>query len=101
VYADYQQAPLSNTYSSISQHAVSSFLASNLHPRGKCHSRLVDDEDDGRLPKRGKIESDIAPERIEIARYSCPYRKHNRQRYNNHAHKSCALSWFPTIARIK
>ncbi len=47
-----------------------------------------------RPPKRGKIELELPSERIENTRYSCPFRKHSRQRYNIHTHRTCALSCF-------
>jgi hypothetical protein len=69
--------------------------------RGKPRLRGDDNEDDGRVPKRGKIEAGLPGDKLENTRYSCPYRKHDRMRYNIHTHRTCALSWFPTIARLK
>jgi hypothetical protein len=96
-----QQASSSIDAGHESGNAASSSRIWSRPPNSKSHQRLNDDEDDGRVPKRRKIESELPPDRIESPRYSCPYRKHNRQRYNIHTHKTCALSWFPTIARVK
>jgi hypothetical protein len=68
---------------------------------GNSHSRADDDEDDSRYPKRSRTDLELPADRIESPRYSCPYRKHNRQRYNIHTRRTCALSWFSTIARLK
>jgi len=67
----------------------------------KSRSRVEDHDDDERRPKRGRIETALPGDKLENARFSCPYRKHNRSRYNIHTHRTCALSWFPTIARVK
>jgi hypothetical protein len=98
-----QQAPTSTPVSlSTKSHAAGSSGASGFpQQRGKSHSRPGDDEDDGRLPKRGRIDSNLPPDRAENPRFSCPYRKHNRQRYNIHTHRTCALSCFNTISRVK
>jgi len=96
-----QQAPSSVDNGHESGNAAGSSLTWSLPPGSKSHQRFNDDKGDGRAPKRRKIEPNLPPDRIENPRYSCPYRKHNRQRYNIHTHKTCALSWFPTIARLK
>jgi hypothetical protein len=62
-----------------------------------------DDERDNeeRQPKRNRDNSNLPADTSEKIKYSCPYRKHNRQRYNVHTHRTCALTGFPDIARIK
>jgi hypothetical protein len=86
-----------------SKQAASSSAAPYFIPQvcGNSHSRADDDEDDSRYPKRIRSELELPADRIENPRYSCPYRKHNRQRYNIHTHRTCALSWFTSIARLK
>jgi hypothetical protein len=96
-----QRAPSSIDNGHESGNAAGSSLMWSLPPSSKSHQRFSDDKDDGRAPKRRKIEPELPPDRIENPRYSCPYRKHNSQRYSIHTHKTCALSWFPTIARVK
>jgi hypothetical protein len=83
--------------------ASSSSTASYFFPQacGNSHSRADGDEDGGRFPKRSRTDLELPADRIENPRYSFPYRKHNRQRYNIHTHRTCALSWFTTIARLK
>ncbi|KAH9211724.1 hypothetical protein DL95DRAFT_411770 [Leptodontidium sp. 2 PMI_412] len=34
-------------------------------------------------------------------RFACPLRKHDPKKYSIWSHRSCALSGFPTIARLK
>jgi hypothetical protein len=62
-----------------------------------------DDERDNeeRQPKRNRDDSNLPADASEKIKYSCPYRKHNRRRYNVHTHRTCALTGFPDIARIK
>ena len=38
---------------------------------------------------------------LEKIKLSCPYRKQNRRKYNVHTYRTCALSSFPDIARVK
>jgi len=37
----------------------------------------------------------------DVARFSCPFRKHNPQKYGIHSHRVCALTSWETIARVK
>jgi hypothetical protein len=62
-----------------------------------------DDERDNeeRQPKRNRDDSNLPADASEKIKYSCPYRKHNRRMYNVHTHRTCALTGFPDIARIK
>jgi hypothetical protein len=98
-----QQGPSSaaSSQSSVKKTASLSTTSSISQLYGNIHSRADDDEDDWRFPKRIRSELELPADRIENPRYSCPYRKHNRQRYNIHTHRTCALSWFLTIARLK
>lgn len=60
-----------------------------------------DDDEDEKSFKRPKDNMNDLENPIKKPRYACPYRKHNRRRYNLHDHRTCALSWFETIARLK
>jgi hypothetical protein len=97
-----QHVPIPNGPAHISGDTTSLPVTSAFRPLKRRHSRLGnDDEDDGQSPKRGKSEPGLPWDTTEKLRYSCPYRKHNRQRYNIHTHRTCALSGFSTIARVK
>lgn len=37
----------------------------------------------------------------EIVKFACPFRKHNSRKYNIYSHRSCTLSHWDTIARVK
>lgn len=60
-----------------------------------------DDDEDEKSFKRPKDNMNDLENPIKKPRYACPYRKHNRRRYNLHDHRTCALGWFETIARLK
>jgi len=95
-----------STYSSVSQRDGSSENRSSNGWR----KRGRDDEEDekaednnGKRPKRPKIDSltpDSAEEKIKFA---CPYRKHSPRIYchQNRRWRSCALTPLDTIARVK
>jgi hypothetical protein len=94
-------ASTSTSHLRVNDATGSSVTPNFTQSRGNSRSRPTDDEDEDRPPKRGKIELELPGDRIESPRYSCPFRKHDRQRYNIHTHRTCALSCFPTIARVK
>jgi hypothetical protein len=98
-----RHAPSSATTSQSSAKQAANLSTTSSIPQlcGNSHSRADDDEDDWRFPKRIRSDLELPADRIENPRYSCPYRKHNRQRYNIHTHRTCALSWFTTISRLK
>lgn len=80
-------------------HKTSSFAsASSL---GKRPASDNEKENEERPPKRIRAELNIPADVIERIKLSCPYRKHNRRKYNVHTHRTCAFSSFPDIARIK
>ncbi|RDW60586.1 hypothetical protein BP6252_11969 [Coleophoma cylindrospora] len=58
-----------------------------------------DNED--RCPKRNRKDSYDPIDASEKIKLSCPYRKRNRHKYNIYTHRTCALSGFPDIARVK
>jgi hypothetical protein len=61
------------------------------------HDRQNDDEQD---PKRPKWEQG-SPSEDKSLKLACPFRKHNPRKYNMYHHKTCALSSFESIARLK
>ncbi|KAH6708791.1 hypothetical protein BKA61DRAFT_678648 [Leptodontidium sp. MPI-SDFR-AT-0119] len=97
-----QQVPAPNAPAHISGDTTSLPATSTFRSLKRRHSRFGNgDEDDGQPPKRGRSEPGLPSDTTEKLRYSCPYRKHNRQRYNIHTHRTCALSGFSSIARVK
>jgi hypothetical protein len=66
--------------------------------------RPVNDDEknnEERPPKRNRNDSNNPIDISEKIKLSCPYRKRNRRKYNVHTHRTCALSGFPDIARVK
>jgi hypothetical protein len=52
--------------------------------------------------KQNPLERPIFPSAgAHRVRFACPFRKHNPRAYNMYTHRSCALSGWTTIARIK
>ena len=52
--------------------------------------------------KQNPLERPILPSAgAHTVRFACPFRKHNPRTYNMYTHRSCALSGWTTIARIK
>jgi len=41
------------------------------------------------------------PAIADESKFACPYRKHNPEKYTLQDWRSCALSGFPTVARVK
>jgi hypothetical protein len=58
------------------------------------------DENNGRTPKRPNSQSEKTPPK-NGAKFACPYRKHAPHRYTIYKHRSCALSHWDTVARVK
>lgn len=82
-------------------HETSGFLSASKTSLGKRPTSDNEKENEERPPKRIRAGLDIPADAIERIKLSCPYRKHNRRKYNVHTHRTCALSSFPDIARIK
>jgi hypothetical protein len=70
--------------------------------------RLVRDEDDDscdddkheRFYKRRKNNSPH-PADQELAKFACPFRKHNPRKYGIHESRICALSHWSSVSRVK
>jgi hypothetical protein len=68
--------------------------------------KWIGDEND---PDRGSDRSDQPPSQsiasgdvpADRSRFACPFRKHDPCRYNIYSHRLCALSHWPSIARVK
>jgi hypothetical protein len=90
----------SDTRTSSSSISTSSRSTSRGHSKRQLNENGEEPSDGGgrkraptkrRLPLAGQTEN----------RFACPFRKHNPRRYNIHTHRSCALSSWATIARVK
>jgi hypothetical protein len=86
--------------------ASSSSLDDQSTPSGE-QKRKRDDEqeenDNGNNQKKqNPPDRSILPSAgVHTVRFACPFRKHNPRVYNMYKHRSCALSGWNTIARIK
>jgi hypothetical protein len=86
--------------------SCSSTYSSSQLPSIIKHKRRVRDEGDGgdADDQRKKAPSKRFPLPSAGAsgtRFACPFRKHNPRIYTIYSHRSCALSFWTTIARIK
>ena len=71
------------------------------HGNGKSCREDGDDDDDAQDPKRPKV-SELQPDDCcLVLRLACPYRKHNLQTHCILNWRSCALTPFDTVARVK
>jgi hypothetical protein len=61
----------------------------------------LSDEGNRRPPKRPKSDFLSQVDGDTSLKFACPFRKHNPRKYNMHQYKSCALSSFESIARVK
>jgi hypothetical protein len=80
---------------------TSSLLIPSQKSLGKRPANDDERDNEERQPKRNRDDSNLSADASEKIKYSCPYRKHNRRKYNVHTHRTCALTGFPDIARIK
>lgn len=58
------------------------------------------EDNSGRTPKRPNSQSERPPPKNGV-KFACPYRKHAPHRYTIYKHRSCALSHWDTVARVK
>ena len=88
-----------------SSQQTSSGASTALHPSQKSlGKRLANDDardNEERPPKRHRNDSTNKTDASERIKLSCPYRKRNKRKYNVYSHRTCALSGFPDIARVK
>lgn len=92
---------ITNESASQTTSATSSLLIPSQKSLGKRPANDDERDNEERQPKRNRDNSNLSADASEKIKYSCPYRKHNRRRYNVHTHRTCALTGFPDIARIK
>jgi hypothetical protein len=92
---------ITNGSASQTTSATSSLLIPSQKSLGKRPANDDERDNEERQPKRNRDNSNLSADASEKVKYSCPYRKHNRRRYNVHTHRTCALTGFPDIARIK
>ena len=90
-----------NDTTSQTSSGTSSLLLPSQKSLGKRPANDDERDNEERQPKRNRDDSNLSADASEKIRYSCPYRKHNRRKYNVHTHRTCALTGFPDIARIK
>jgi len=90
-----------NATTSQTTSGTSSLLIPSQKSLGKRPANNDERDNEERQPKRNRDDSNLSADASEKIKYSCPYRKHNRRKYNVHTHRTCALTGFPDIARIK
>jgi Fungal Zn(2)-Cys(6) binuclear cluster domain len=86
-----------------SSNSLASQIPSKKHGRKPEENKDQDDDDSkDNFPKRPRS-TFKSPYREEMIKFACPFRKHDPRRYDVHiaAHRSCALSHWDTVARIK
>jgi hypothetical protein len=59
------------------------------------------EDNNGRTPKRPHSQSDRMKSARNVVKFACPYRKHAPHTYDIYNYRSCALSHWETVARIK
>jgi hypothetical protein len=59
------------------------------------------DESNNKKPRRPGGTQQSSGNLNRPARFACPFRKHDPQKYNIHSHRVCALTSWDTIARVK
>lgn len=67
------------------------------------HARTNDNNDGERNEEnsRKRLQPFSKPEGQDAAQFACPYRKHDPQKYGTNRYSSCAISHWPTVARVK
>jgi hypothetical protein len=61
---------------------------------------LPPEDNNGRTPKRPNSQPERPPPKNSV-KFACPYRKHSPHTYTIYKHRSCALSHWDTVARVK
>lgn len=70
--------------------------------RGReCHGNSDSDEEGTQDPKRNKRGKSQLKDRDDSAKFACPYRKHNPQKYCLLEWRLCALTPLDSVARVK
>lgn len=58
-------------------------------------------DDEGENPPKKPRLFSKAGDQFELIRFACPFRKHNPRKYSTNRYSSCAISHWPTVARVK
>jgi hypothetical protein len=92
--------------SSASQGAFQSFVGSSSSSNGSYKRQRDDggfppDENDDGTPRRLKPRVTSPKDRETILKLACPFRKHDPRTYGVQNYRSCALSSWDTVARVK
>jgi hypothetical protein len=69
--------------------------------RQRSHDEDSADESGNKKPRRQRGGPRPPSELNNLARFACPFRKHDPQKYSIHGHRVCALTSWDTIARVK
>ncbi|KAI9743783.1 MAG: hypothetical protein M1818_002517 [Claussenomyces sp. TS43310] len=64
-------------------------------------SEANEDDNDEKAPKRSRTNLGAPPDGGDSLRLACPFRKHDKVKYNVHDFKTCTLSPFENISRLK
>lgn len=59
------------------------------------------DESDNKKTRRQPVDTRPASKLTSPARFACPFRKHDSQKYSIHSHWVCAITSWDTISRVK
>lgn len=97
-----------DTPASSASHGNMNTSSATSSPQIAHKKRQRDDEGDpppednnGRTPKRPHSHNDRTKSTRNIVKFACPYRKHAPHTYDIYNYRSCALSHWETVARIK
>jgi hypothetical protein len=76
-------------------------LPTSQQKRQRSYNEDSADESGNRKPRKQRGGPRLPSERSIPARFACPFRKHNPQKYGIYSHRVCALTSWDTIARVK
>ena len=77
-------------------------FSSSQQKRQRSDKEDSPDESGNKKPRRQGGHGPRPSSRLtDLARFACPFRKHDPQKYSIHSHRVCALTSWDTIARVK
>lgn len=76
-------------------------LSTSQQKRQRSDEEDLPDESGNKKPRRQGCGSRSPSKLGDPARFACPFRKQDPQKYSIHSHRVCALTSFETIARVK
>ncbi|KAE9374964.1 hypothetical protein N431DRAFT_406034 [Stipitochalara longipes BDJ] len=76
-------------------------LPTSQQKRQRSYDEDSADENDNKKPRRQRVGLRLPSELNNPARFACPFRKHDPQKYSMYGHRVCALTGWDTIARVK